>query len=74
MSKKKKSFEESLKRLQEISEMLENDDVSLENSISLYEEGIKLSKECFSALDKAELKVEELNDDLEDEINKSQKE
>lgn len=68
MSKKKKSFEESLKRLQEISDLLEGDDVSLENSIKLYEEGIKISKECFKALDDAELKVEQLNDDLEEKL------
>lgn len=68
MSKKNKNFEVSLKRLQEISELLENDDVSLEDSIKLYEEGIKLSKECFNSLEKAELKVEELNSELEDQL------
>lgn len=68
MSKKKKSFEESMSRLQEISELLESDDVSLENSIKLYEEGIKLSEECFKALQNAELKVEELNKDLENKL------
>lgn len=70
MSKKNKNFEDSLKRLQEISELLENDDVSLEDSIKLYEEGIKLSKECFNSLEKAELKVEELNSELEDQLQK----
>ncbi len=35
MSKKNKNFEASLKRLQEISELLENDEVSLEESIKL---------------------------------------
>ena len=70
MSKKSKSFEESLKRLQEISELLEGSDVSLEDSIKLYEEGIKLSKECYSTLEKAELKIEELNDELKQELNK----
>lgn len=61
MNKKNKNFEDSLKRLQEISELLESDEVSLENSIKLYEEGVKLSKHCHSVLEKAELKVEELN-------------
>ena len=68
MSKKKKSFETSLNRLQEISELLENDEVTLEESIKLYEEGIKLSKECYSTLENAELKVEQLNNELEDEL------
>jgi exodeoxyribonuclease VII small subunit len=71
MSKKNKSFEESLKRLQEISELLEGSDVPLEDSIKLYEEGIKLSKECYSALENAELKIEQLNDELEKELNKT---
>ena len=69
MSKKKKNFEESLNRLQEISELLESEEISLEESIKLYEEGIKLSKECFTVLEKAELKVEQLNNDLEKDIN-----
>lgn len=69
MSKKNKNFEASLRRLQEISELLENDDVNLEESIKLYEEGIKLSKECFNTLEKAELKVEELNSDLDDQLH-----
>jgi len=69
MSKKNISFEDSLNRLQEISELLESEDVSLEESIKLYEEGIKLSKICYNTLDKAQLKVEELNADLEEELN-----
>lgn len=69
MSKKSKNFETSLKRLQEISELLDSESVSLEESIKLYEEGIKLSKECYSTLEKAELKVKSLNDELEEELN-----
>jgi exodeoxyribonuclease VII small subunit len=71
MSKKSKSFEDSLNRLQEISELLESDEITLEDSIALYEEGIKLSKQCYSILDKAELKVEQLNKEIEEELNKS---
>lgn len=68
MAKKNIKFEESLNRLQEISELLESDDVTLEDSIKLYEEGMKLSKSCYSLLNKAELKVEELNTQLEKEL------
>ncbi|MGD8782297.1 MAG: exodeoxyribonuclease VII small subunit [Ignavibacteria bacterium] len=65
MTKKKElSFEESLSRLQEISEILENPEVDLEESIKLYEEGIKLSKICYTKLDKAELKVTQLKNEL----------
>ncbi len=69
MSKKKEnSFEESLNRLQEISEALESGEVGLEESIKLYEEGINLAKLCFSTLKDAELKVTELKKQLEENI------
>lgn len=66
MSKKKENtFEDSLQRLQEISDFLENGEVGLEESIKLYEEGIKLANFCFSTLKNAELKVTELKKQLE---------
>jgi len=69
MSKKKENrFEDSLNRLQEISEALESGEVGLEESIKLYEEGISLAKLCFSTLKDAELKVSELKKQLEDNI------
>jgi len=70
MSKKKElSFEESLLRLQEISELLESDETGLEKSIELYEEGVRLSKYCYSVLKDAELKVTELKKEIENEFN-----
>ncbi len=68
MAKKNINFEKSLERLQEISELLESEDVTLEDSLKLYEEGMKLSKTCYNLLNKAELKVEELNKQLEKEF------
>ena len=70
MSKKKSSdnFEDKLARLEEITTALENNDVGLEDSIQLFEEGVKLSKECLSVLEKAELKVTVLKKELS-EIN-----
>lgn len=66
MSKKKENtFEESLNRLQEISNSLESGDVGLEESIKLYEEGINLAKLCYTTLKDAELKVTELKRQLE---------
>lgn len=66
MSKTKstKSFEDKLKRLEQISEMLESGDVQLEKSISLFEEGIKLSKECLTILENAELKITQLKKEV----------
>ena len=70
MSKKKSSdnFEDKLARLEEITTSLENSEIGLEDSIQLFEEGVKLSKECLSVLEKAELKVTTLKKDLS-EIN-----
>ena len=66
MTKKKEpGFEESLSRLQEISDKLERGDVGLDESIKLYEEGIKLAEFCYTALQNAELKVTELKKHLE---------
>lgn len=50
-------FEKSIKELEKIVETLEKGDKSLDESIALFEEGIKLSKECNDMLDKAEKKV-----------------
>ncbi|HEX7358005.1 MAG TPA: exodeoxyribonuclease VII small subunit [Ignavibacteriaceae bacterium] len=70
MSKKKLSdnFEDKLTRLEEITNALENSEIGLEDSIQLFEEGVKLSKQCLSILQKAELKVNILKKDLS-EIN-----
>ena len=74
MSKKKSSdnFEDKLARLEEITTSLENSEIGLEDSIQLFEEGVKLSKECLSVLEKAELKVTTLKKDL-NEINNLKK-
>ncbi|MDF1610970.1 MAG: exodeoxyribonuclease VII small subunit [Stygiobacter sp.] len=66
--KKENSFENSLKRLEEISNLLESGDVSLEDSIKLYEEGIILAKNCYSLLKEAEIKITELKKQLETDL------
>jgi exodeoxyribonuclease VII small subunit len=72
MGKKKEvSFEDSLKRLEEISELLESEEAGLEKSIELYEEGIRLSRYCHSVLKDAELKVTELKKEIENDLTNS---
>lgn len=56
----KGSFENSLKRLEEIVESLEQGKVSLDDAVGLYEEGIQLSKECADKLKATELKIRKL--------------
>jgi exodeoxyribonuclease VII small subunit len=53
-------FEEALKRLTAIVERLESGDLSLEQSLSLFEEGTRLSRTSQAQLDAAEKRVEEL--------------
>ena len=55
---KEKSFESSLKELEQIVEQLEGGDLPLEHSLELFEQGVKLSRNCQKRLDDAERKVE----------------
>ena len=51
-------FEDALKKLEKIVEELEKGDLSLEDSLARYEEGIKLSRICQKKLETAKKKVE----------------
>lgn len=53
-----KKFEDSLARLEEIVKELESGDLSLDLSLKLFEEGIKLSRICNKRLEEAERRVE----------------
>ena len=66
--KKNNNFEKNLRRLEEISTLLESDSLGLEEALNLYEEGIELSRSCISALKKAELKITDLKKNL-DKLN-----
>lgn len=67
MATKKPDFETALKELENIVRKIENGECSLEESIELYEKGMKLSANCSNALQNAEQKIitltqaEELN-------------
>ncbi len=65
MAAKKQSFEEAMKRLEEIVSLLERGDKSLEESLGLFEEGTKLMQDCTALLAKAEQKVLLLTQDAE---------
>ncbi len=57
---KEMSFEQSLKELEEIVSRLEQGDVELERSITIYERGEALRKHCDDLLKRAEAKVEKI--------------
>ena len=62
MNKKndKLNFEDSLMRLEDIAELLESENTPLEESISLFEEGITLKELCEEKLKNAKLKIEKI--------------
>ena len=71
MAKPKKpvnTFEDSFKRLEKILEKLESDDCTLDETIILYEEGLKLTKTCYDKLNTAELRIKEINKNLKGEL------
>ena len=57
MGEKKQGFEEAMKKLEEIVTELEKGDLSLDESVSKFEEGIKISKDCNKILESAEKKI-----------------
>jgi exodeoxyribonuclease VII small subunit len=61
------SFEEALKKLEEIVQRLERGELSLEESLTCYEEGIRLSRLCHGKLEEAERKIEVLVKDARGE-------
>lgn len=68
MDEKKISFEEAVKKLEDIVAKLEEEDVPLEKAIDYYQEGMKLSKLCDEKLLEAQEKVTQiLNDNNEEE-------
>ena len=56
--KKEPKFEEALKKLEQIVEELEGGELSLEESLKQYEEGVHLSKLCAKRLEEAKKKIE----------------
>ena len=57
MSESKKSFEESMGRLEQIVRAMERGDVALEESLKLFQEGTELVRSCQKLLDDAQLQV-----------------
>ena len=55
---KKGEFEKSLMRLEEVVKRLESTDLSLDEAMRLFEEGVKLSRDCQKQLEEAEGRVE----------------
>ena len=61
-------FEEALKKLEEIVESIESDELSLEALLARFEEGTRLARICQSKLAEAELKIQQLETNASGEL------
>lgn len=64
-----KTFEASLNELEKIVKQLEDGDLPLEASLKLFEDGVKLSRECRERLTSAERRIEVLTKDADGTFN-----
>ena len=58
--KKEMKFEEALNKLAEINEKLSAEDISLEDSVKLFKEGVELTKLCQKKLDDVKQEIEQI--------------
>lgn len=63
MAKEANTLEQSFRKLNEIIERLENNETTLEDSFKLYNDGMKLLKQCNDSIDKVEKKIIVLEED-----------
>ncbi|BCE03336.1 exodeoxyribonuclease VII small subunit [Marinicellulosiphila megalodicopiae] len=72
MAKAQSNFEQSIVELEKLVDALEGDELSLDESLKVFEKGVKLSRSCQKILDQAELKIQKLSDeqwqDVSDEL------
>lgn len=71
MAEKTKSFEESMQRLQTIVQDLESNEKPLDETIALFEEGLKLVKSCDEKLKKFENQMDKLIQETGDDNNEN---
>lgn len=69
MSEKDINFEEAMKKLEEIANELEKNDLDLDKAVEKFEEGMKLSKKCSEILENAEKKITILINDGKDNFS-----
>ena len=58
--KNEKNFESALRRLEQISDLLESEETPLEESIKLFEEGTELKEYCEEKLKSAKIKIDKI--------------
>ncbi len=65
-AKGKKTFEKSIKRLEEIIQMLESNEIPLEEIIEYYKEGVEISKYCKNILSETEKDMKIITEKMND--------
>lgn len=65
MPRKKQTYEQLMIRIEEILSDMENSEISLDDSMKSYEEGIKLCNKMYKMLNDAEAKIKILSDEEE---------
>ncbi|MBD5587233.1 exodeoxyribonuclease VII small subunit [Clostridium botulinum] len=68
MGKKKESFENMLEKLETIVDSMDNGEITLEDSMKSYEEGIKLCNKLYKVLKDAEGKIKILENNKEEDF------
>ena len=63
----KRTFEAAMKRLDKIVALLEHGEAPLEKSLKLFEEGTELARFCDETLKNAQLRIEELGEEADEE-------
>lgn len=66
--KKDLNFEDAIKRLEEIVILMENEDLSLEESLKIFQEGMELSYFCNKKLDEAEKRINIITKGVQGEL------
>jgi exodeoxyribonuclease VII small subunit len=67
LAKKKKTFDESMKELQEILDKMSADDTSLEDMLEYYATAANLMKACKASLEEADVRIKEIDAFMHDE-------
>lgn len=70
MPAKKNNFESNLERLKDIVDTLDDNEITLDQSLKLFEEGIKLYRKCNDTIDKAQQKITILIEENEKLVEK----
>ena len=58
------TFESAMSRLEEISDVLSQNQVGLDESLKLYEEGVKILKFCSDKLEKADITIKRIEEEI----------